>query len=91
MNFEIAAWRGRIHRFNNFCRVKSNHWPLRRAKNDDCYLSIGKVLLISDVFVSGQKNVEPGPFRFSQQVAVRKSIPTAICRLGDFVPSQVGR
>lgn len=70
MNFEIAVGLSRVYRFNDVRRVQSNHRPLRRCKNDNRYLSANKILLISDVLVSREKNFEPGPLRFSQQVAI---------------------
>ena len=64
LNLGIAAGRSRIYRRHNLCDVQSNQRPLRSAQHHNGDSAARKILLVSDIFVSGKKNVEPGPLRF---------------------------
>jgi hypothetical protein len=48
----------------------ANMWPLLLAEDHNGDFSIREVLLITDVFVGGQEELEPGLFRCQQQFTV---------------------
>ena len=45
---------------------------------------------MADVFIGGEKYVEARSFRFVQQLAVGKPIPSAVSRLCDRVADEIG-
>ena len=85
LNLGIASVDSRIHRRCNFCDTQSSHRPLRSARHHNRYFGAAKILLVSDVLVSGKKNVEPRTLRFGQQVAVGKRVPSTFSSPGDGV------
>jgi len=72
----IAAWRGCIHSRNNSINVALYGRALRIAKDHDGDSAAFEVLLVLDVFVRGQRKVEPGFFRRLQQRAIGQAIPS---------------
>ena len=90
LNFGIAPRLRRVYRRRNFCRMQSDQRPLRRAQRHDSYFAARKILLlVSNIFVSGKKNVEPSPLRFGKQIAVGKPVPSAAPCFDDGVADQI--
>jgi hypothetical protein len=59
--------------------------PLRRAEDDKGEASVGEVLLVTHVFIGGDKDIETGCFSRVEQVTIAESIPTAIFGFRDRV------
>jgi hypothetical protein len=60
--------------------------PLLLAEHDNGNFPPRKVLLITHIFVGGQKDIEPGLFRCRQQFAVFELAPALLKSGADRVP-----
>ena len=76
-NLEIAARSSPIDRCHNLFDMQSHDRPLRSAQHYDSNLAASKILLVSNVLVAGKKNLEPGPLRFGDEIAIGKPVPSA--------------
>jgi len=70
LNLDVASGRGRIDCGGDSPGVQAHQRPLRSTENNDGYLAGGKILLIPNILIAGNKDIEPSSFRFGKQVAV---------------------
>jgi hypothetical protein len=91
LHFNVAAGLGRVDCRGNSRGLQSNQRPLRSAENDDRYAEARKVLLIPNILIAGNKDIETGPFRFSEQVAVGQRFPPSFsCPRNDVTRQESG-
>jgi hypothetical protein len=62
---------------------------LRSAQHYNDYFAARTILLVPNIPVGSEKNVEPGPLRFGQQVAVSQPVPSSVPRFDDRVADQI--
>ena len=68
--------------------MRAKFRPLLLRDENDCDASTGKVLLVTDVLVRGEKDVEAGIFRGLYQIAILKAVPTLLRCCSDLAIGQ---
>jgi len=64
LDLNISARSRGVHGIRNNFEIQSHNGPLRSAKHDDGYSAARKILLITHIFVAGEKHIETGALSF---------------------------
>jgi hypothetical protein len=87
MQFGVVAGFCVVDRPLNAGDVGSNGWPMIRRKDNNREEPPAKILLVSNVFVRGQKDMEQG-IRFPKQFSILYPTPPHLLRSSKIMTAQ---